>query len=240
MDKKIIFVIGSGRSGTHLIGRIIGSHQDVDPYIEDERTFTLSTKIATQQVERGKIKKLIKNYKNLFNKSKSPAILEKSHPNIWFVEELLAAFPEAKFVGIYRDVYSTVSSMLQHEGVSNWFNLLPLNVSNPFLGISNKNKEVYASLSIEQKSALRWESHKVRLLDLAKKLPSNVMVMNYNDLLLNQDEHLEKLSKFLGLTNQFKPESFNLESLNKWKSYLNKDQISRIDEVITRLNGKDY
>lgn len=237
MDKKLIFVIGSGRSGTHLIGRIIGSHPEVDAYIEDERTFTLVTKIATQQVKRGKVNKLIKTYKKVFSKSEYPIILEKSHPNIWLVEELLEAFPDAKFVGIYRDVYSTVSSMLKHEGVSQWFKVLPQNEVNPFLGITKENVSDYIKFSIEEKSALRWLSHKEQLEYLAEKYPLSVMNIYYNDLLTDQTEWLTKLSHFLDLSNSFSPEKFNLQSLTKWKQNLSEDQIQLIDRILDKTNG---
>jgi len=231
MDKQIVFVIGSGRSGTHLIGRIIGSHPEFDAYLEHERTFGLVTKIATQQVSRKKIDKLISEYSKLFAKSKYEHIVEKSHPNIWLVEELVAAFPQARFVGIYRDVYSTVASMLKHEGVSAWFDILPQNKTNPFLGINEVNRNDYDSFTIEQKSTLRWKSHYDRLQQLKYSFPNNVLVVDYNELLINQDKYLKELSLFLDIDNSFEPETFNIESLSKWKLQLSNEQIDFIDSV---------
>lgn len=232
MDQDLIFVIGSGRSGTHLIGRIIGSHPEVDAYIEDERTFGLVTDIATQRVNKTRVVKLVAKYTKLFRKSSYKFILEKSHPNIWIVEELLEAFPKAKFVGIYRDVYSTVASMLKHEGVSSWFEILPQNQVNPFLGINENNKEGYSNLTIEQKSALRWRSHYDRLQSLQNKFSGNVIIIDYNDLLVNQDKYLNVLAEFIGIDNSFEPENFKIESLSKWKTQLSQYQIKLIDSVL--------
>lgn len=48
-NKKIIFVSGTGRSGTHLVGRCISSHPNISGRIEVPETFNLITKIATTQ-----------------------------------------------------------------------------------------------------------------------------------------------------------------------------------------------
>lgn len=232
----MFFVIGSGRSGTHLIGRIIGSHPKVQAYIEDEKFFPLVTQIATGELSKRKIPKLISKYKKEFQKIELPYILEKSHPNIWMVEELMAAFPYSFFVGIYRDVYATVSSMLLHEGVISWFNKLPENQPNPFLGIDQSNVDIYQTLPIESKCALRWLSHKNRLLHLERAFPGRVKVFNYNELLIDQENQLLLLSRFLNIKNEFKPESFNMESLTKWKEHLGAGQIDSIDKILEYMN----
>lgn len=237
MDKNVFFVIGSGRSGTHLIGRIIGSHPDVHAYIEEDKFFPLVTKIATNPRYRRKIPKLLKVYKRDFNKVTAPFILEKSHPNIWLVEELMEAFSNSLFVGIYRDVYSTTSSMLLHEGVSSWFEKLPNDQINNFLGITEKNLSLYKDLTIEEKCAMRWLSHKNRLLALEREFPTRVKVFNYNELLENQQAQLADLSQFLNITNRFKPEEFNLESLTKWKENLTVAQIEHIDRILEYMNN---
>ena len=38
-DKKLIFIGGTGRSGTHLIGRTIASHPEIVGRIETKNTF---------------------------------------------------------------------------------------------------------------------------------------------------------------------------------------------------------
>ncbi|MDX1627564.1 MAG: sulfotransferase [Fulvivirga sp.] len=232
MNKHIIFVIGTGRSGTHLIGRIIGSHPRVKPFIEDERFFHLSTQIATGQLRDNKIKKLVKNYRVAFSKVKEDYILEKSHPNIWHVERLNEAFDKSYFVGIYRDVYSTVSSMLKHQGVLSWFDTLAQDKINPFLGITEYNINYYKSLPVHQKCALRWLSHKQRLTKLNNRYPSNVKILNYNELLTGQTAVLDDLATFLKLENKFEPEEFNMESMTKWKENLTEHMIDDIDEII--------
>ena len=96
-NKNLIFVIGSGRSGTHLLGRTFENSPEIDAFIEDERFFKPITELAVglnKNIE--SYQKLLKQYKKVFNKSSKQFILEKTHPNIWFVEDIIKAFPNAK------------------------------------------------------------------------------------------------------------------------------------------------
>jgi hypothetical protein len=62
--------------------------------------------------------------------------LDKSHPNIWIADKIKEEFPEAKFVGIERNPFATVSSMLKHRGVMKWHrDWKSFPVPNRFLGI---------------------------------------------------------------------------------------------------------
>src|SRR3546814_4304697 len=69
------------------------------------------------------------------------------------------------FVAIRRDVFGTVNSMLQHEGVLRWIHgwtSFPL--PNRFLGVTPETAEAYAALPLEAKCAVRWKAH-MRQLD---------------------------------------------------------------------------
>jgi len=236
--KRLIFVLGTGRSGTHLMGRTIGSHPLVEDHIEDPDYFYLAVRIATIQdignpfylyVQK---KRLIRKYRSLVKKSSSNFILEKTHPNIWLAEELMKQFPNALFVGIIRDAYQTVSSMLKHSGVMSWYSQLPQHKPNRFLGITEENKSFFASLPIEAKCTYRWISHKQELERLKEVLGNRYVMMHYDEFVKNPQEHICRLSEFLGIDKGFQPEAIKLESLQKWKKYLSDDQLAIIDSTI--------
>src|SRR3546814_3365797 len=66
------------------------------------------------------------------------------------------ALPISMFVAIRRDVFGTVNSMLQHEGVLRWIHgwtSFPL--PNRFLGVTPETAEAYAALPLEAKFAVR-------------------------------------------------------------------------------------
>lgn len=240
-EKKMIFVSGTGRSGTHLIGRSISSHDDVSGRIEISNTFRLITRIATTQDYRPSwqisiLKKVLKHRVKRILKNSSNHILEKSHPSLWLVDFLLKEF-DAKFIFVYRDVEPTVSSMLEHKGVLSWYRKLPLNKPNKFLGITTSNADFFDTYTIEQKCALRWQSHYKEIIRLNKKYPDNTFIIKYDDFMVNPDPIIKKLSTFLAITNKFKIEKFKIDSLDKWKTKLDKNQLKQIREI-TFANNK--
>ena len=120
--KKLILISGTGRSGTHLIGRTISTHPDIKGRIESPDTFNLITKIATTQDNKNPLyitylkKLLVFKLTRILKKSKYH-ILEKSHPSIWLAEFIFSKFNNAFLIGVWRDVEPTINSMLQHQGV---------------------------------------------------------------------------------------------------------------------------
>ena len=242
--KHIIFVLGTGRSGTHLLGRTISSHPSIEGHIEDPKLFHPSVNIAVKQDISSKLyidiqkQRIIKKYKKSLKHSTADYLLDKTHPVIWFAEYLKDKLPNALFVGIIRNAYQTVSSMLNHSGVLNWYETLPLDKPNRFLGITEENCSFFKDLPIESKCAYRWVSHKKELQRLQNVLNERYILFDYDDFLMKMDENLEKLSDFLSLENKFKPEELKIDSLNKWKSFLSKEQIANIDKVTQTLESK--
>jgi hypothetical protein len=235
--KKIIFINGCGRSGTHLVGRALSSHPEITGRIEDPGTFNLIVKIATEQDIQNKIymyflrKKLDSTLMKILSISVNH-VLEKSHPSLWLVDHLSVRFENSYFVAIIRGLEPTVSSMLEHKGVLSWYEKLPQNKPNRFFGITEQNKTIFQNFSIEEKCALRWLSHKNEINRLQKKYPKNMIVIQYEDFILSPYDSLKKISSFLMISNRFNPEEIKLESKDKWKRMLNAEQIKKIHRII--------
>ncbi|MDX5325870.1 MAG: sulfotransferase [Bacteroidota bacterium] len=231
---RYIFVIGSGRSGTNYLGRVIGKHPDVKMMLEDSRTFKKSVSASVQHLgDEKKYRDLKKTYKRLQWTIFKPVILEKSHTNLWIVEKLAKDFPDALFVGIQRDVYQTVYSMVNHKGVKRWFDLLGSREQSPFLGINKGNREFYEDLPIESKCAIRWLSHQKRLEGLKAQFPDRVHIVDYDQLVRNFDGEVLKLSEFTSLDLLPHAEKPRFQPLNKWKNFSD-TAIAHIDEILER------
>ena len=235
MNTHLIFIVGTGRSGTHLIARSIGSHEAVKAYIEHPPFFDLSSKIAFEnKVRKDRIKKLINKYKKEIRicSKESKIMLDKSHPNIWIIDELIHDFPKAKFIAVNRNAYSTISSMLRHEGVLTWFDKYDNKTLNPFLGVTYSTINTFKELPIESKCALRWKSHRDEIINAKNKYPTHVHVLNYEDFLLDTDRELQKVANFIGISNQFRSEKIINENLTKWRGLLSRSEIANIDIAI--------
>lgn len=235
--KKLIFISGTGRSGTHLVGRSISSHPEILPRIEEPDTFKFFSKIATTQDIYIKpityaLKTILKYRLSKIYKSSSQHVLEKSHPSLWLVDFLMKSFKSSKFIFVYRDLEPTVSSMLEHKGVSSWYDRLPQNKVNRFLGITKENVATFEQLSIEEKCALRWKSHYDEIFRLKAKYPENVFVVKYDYFMKHSNAVLQEVSEFLEIKNTFAPEDFKIKSLNKWKDKLSDEQLKRIRNLV--------
>lgn len=237
--KNMIFVCGTGRSGTHLVGRSIASHPNINGRIEEPATFKLITKIASNQDVSSALvtycrKRVLRYRLNRVFKNNDSHVLEKSHPSIWLVEYLLGTFPSSKYIGVYRDVLPTVSSMLKHRGVRGWFSQFPSDKENRFLGINKENKELFGKLTIEEKCAARWLSHYQELERLKALYPEQIHLIHYDEFVKHTKGHLSKTANFLGVENSFDPEEINLSSLDKWKGNLDQEAIARIQAYVKK------
>lgn len=238
---KFIFICGTGRSGTHLIGRSVGSHRDIEARIESPESFGLITSIASlQDFKRGwrmvywrlKLNRVLK--KVLFSSNKK-YVLEKSHPSLWLYEDLNKKFPGSKFIGVWRDSEPTISSMLRHKGVLAWFKKLPDNNANRFLGVREDHLLNYRNFSIIEKCYLRWLSHINEVKKLEKE-NSNFLAINYDEFILQNEKELARIAKFLNIENDFTLEDLNITSLNKWEEYLSDSDKQVISDCRKRFN----
>lgn len=235
-----IFVIGSGRSGTHWLGYLLEGHPEIDVSIEKPRIFTKVTKMALDSNTRPVLfPKLIELYNKEHKKVIPKYYADKSHPNIWLVEALSNIYPNAYFIGIQRNPYATVSSMLKHDGVLKWHdNWREFPLPNKFLGISESNANEYEKYPLAKKCALRWLAHKNRMSQLVKENKYNLHVVSYEKLINQTEKEIKKIEEFLGLTTNIPIPEVKKGSLNKWTDELSGDEINQIKEVVG--NSPDF
>ena len=229
-----IFIIGTDRSGTHWIARTLAAHPEVRATIEQKPMFKWATKMAANPAMEDELfPKLVRLYKWQVFRSAPQHYLDKSHPSIWFAERLAEAFPAARFVGIQRDPFATVSSMLRHKGASGWahaWRTYP--VPNRFLGITAELADGYEELPLASKCALKWLSHRDELSRLQETLDGNVLVVEYESLISNTEEELAKLQAFLRLRLAIPTPEVKDGSLDKWRSQLSSDEIEQISSIV--------
>ena len=163
-----IFVIGTGRSGTHWLAGTLKTHREIRATIEVKPMFRWATQMALDASTQPRLlPKLIFAYRRQLFYSAPRLYLDKSHPNIWLAEPLKAAFPTAQFLAIERNPYATVASMLRHRGVAAWHQRWrDFPVPNRFLGISEELAEHYDELPLAARCAHRWLANRQRIVEL--------------------------------------------------------------------------
>lgn len=242
-----IFIIGTGRSGTHFMDSILNSHDEITDLVDGKENpfvFSQVTKSALYDVELDK--KTMFKYRLLAKAAYPKALVDQSHPNIWHVEQLLSFFPKAKFIGMVRCPFSVTYSAINHSGVSSWFSQWEdFPIPNKFLGVDKENLSFYPDYNIPQKSALRWSSHMYRLDYLARNYPNSVTTVNYESLCHHPKAELKKVKDFLCLSNDFKMPKVNNEALYK-KNKLTCHQQTDIETQVNLffekhcLTSEDY
>ena len=229
-----VFVIGTGRSGTHWLGYSLGDHPEVRATIEKDPMFRLATRMAVDpRLEKKLFSKLVTTYRWQLFLSSPRLYLDKSHPNIWLAEKLKRFFPRALFVGIERNPYATVASMIQHPGVSAWHQRWrDLPVPNRFLGITPEIVDAYGEMPLAAKCALRWIAHHDRIRQLQSTLGASLLAISYETFAENTQGVIRELQRFLGLRQPIPSPEVKTDSLHKWERLLSDAQIAQVQEIV--------
>jgi len=233
-ERGPIFIIGTGRSGTHFLCSCLNEFEELDDYFSGKESPYMFHEISALTVSQKEIPPYVIGYYKHMQRKVSPKIfLDQTHPNIWNVETLIKEFPNSKFVAISRDVYSVAYSMKLHEGVSKWIkNHMNYPKPNKFLGINIQNENLYINeLTDLQRSVFRWCAHNRRLDDLAGKFPEFVIKVNYQDLHNDMWGEMRRLSKFLQVKEPVSVKEFNASSLHKKDSFTNQE-IAEINSAL--------
>jgi hypothetical protein len=229
-----IFVLGTGRSGTHWVGYILGSHPDIRITIETPRIFKVATQAAVHPEQQGTLLPQLREiYARQTRKSEPRHYADKSHPVIWYADQVAQWFPDARFVGVQRSPFGTVASMARHPGVSrrqrNW---REYGVPNQFLGITEENAGEYDQLSSVEQSALRWRSHRDRMDHLRGVLGDRLLVLDYETLIDDYDENVAALWDFLAIrpvvVDEHRPK---VASRDAWREQLSEEDIGAIARI---------
>lgn len=229
-----IFIIGTGRSGTHWLGQSLADHPEVRATVEEQPMFDLATRMALNpSLEKALFDKLVSAYKWQLLKSAPRLYLDKTHPNIWLAEKLKAAFRHALFVGIERDAYATVASMLKHEGVSAWHTRWrEFPVPNRFLGITSELATCYETIPRAAQCAIRWLAHRDHMNSLRRRLGSSLLVISYETFAGRTQQTIRELQHFLCLHTPIPVPHVRRDSLQKWQTQLSADEVRQIQSIV--------
>jgi len=232
-SSRKVFVVGTGRSGTTWLGRTLDSHPECSATIESPLIFGLVVRQATGQSKGPwEMAALLMQYRLAHARVAPLNYVDKSHPNVWLVEDLNRAFPGSAFIGIQRDPFGTVASMLEHRGVRRWvedWERYP--IPNRFLGVYASNESWYRQLSIAGRCAQRWLVHADRLEALKSGFPQSFLVIQYRDFSLHPTEATQRLQDFLGLSASFTAPDVRADSRERWRDVLSQQDLVDIESV---------
>jgi hypothetical protein len=193
----VIFIVGSGRTGTHwLASSFADSRYPV--VMEDDPLFQGSVQAALRPAQRDKeLAAAVPRYRSMPEHT-----VDKCHPNLWRVEELLLWVPGARFILMRRSVHDTVRSMLNHPGTLRWVreaHLYGRDCSDGFLGRHPAVEHLGLS-SLASGCAARAALHQLRVDELADQLrPPQAAVFDYGAAVRDPQGEAERLVSEFGL-----------------------------------------
>ena len=236
-----VFVIGSGRSGTHWLGYILEAFPQTHVTVEKPPIFPWVVEMAQRPASEDKLfPQLATRYRAEHRRVLPRLYVDKSHPNLWLAERLAAEFHEARFVAIWRSLEGTVASMLKHEGVRYWVEEWDRHGgTNRFLGVTQDLIPAYRNLSVAGRCAVRVIAHAVEIERLAGKLGSRLHVVAYDALHSEPDAEIARLADFLNLPVPPGVPRPDAGSRWKWRKQLSDSDLADIREVAAHMGAED-
>ena len=225
MHTPMIFVIGCGRSGTTLLGSMIGSHPDASYLFEPYNVWAAVSPVtdASQVFTRGEHHCILdesnvtvparRRFQRLMSRPRGITLVEKSPFNTWRIGYLKALAPDAKFVHIARDgvdVARSVEKCAQGE-----FRLAFRPTLNPWWGVADAKwhalaedgkkagyyaAEVDALLTNTQRGAYEWLVSQLEVQAWRDRLGPSLVEVTYRDLTSDPAGTVRAIADAVGLS----------------------------------------
>lgn len=216
---KMVFIVGCQRTGTTLIGNILGAHPDaflidehngVYPWIEailegkDETSIDLLFRQCCQKARGHYLNPDLKcDEQGILSKTISHLILKT--PNLTYsADKISASFPEPVCIFPFRDTRDVVVSMSKLDWIPMIENQLKLIKSNPGI-LSRFEAEVHdlENPNIQPHEARSYIAKiKMSLRDTFTYPNMRTLEVRYEDLIQKPDEWCDKLIQHVGLSVQ--------------------------------------
>lgn len=212
MTHSPLFLIGTQRSGTTLLCRMLTAHREI--FIKNElpvRKVFQSGGLSRDQITENISQCIESGYgKNLDDlmSSEGKSVWGLKDPELtYYLRDLRSFSPEARFVLILRDPRAVVNSYMENKwGLG----------TNAYTG------------------ALRWRDEILMQLSFEAELPGEVLRIRYEDLVVNQKITLGKVCQFIDA-----PFDEAMLAYNKQKSFIREGRENvntgrALDESLTR------
>jgi len=195
---KWVFLVGCFNSGTTILQKILGSHPEISGLPREGVRFTellsnleenghhmlwdenFHDYIEPEIADNLALQKIKKDW-SIFWKSDSSVFLDKSIANTARIEWLNRVFPNAYFIGIYRNGYCVTEGLRRRAKPPEWYK-------------QQNNSETYSYQTI----ANQWLVANQLIQDKFKSMPNSLSI-RFEDLVANPFEAINSCLEFLEL-----------------------------------------
>jgi hypothetical protein len=246
---QAIFVVGTGRSGTHFTCRALAGFANVTDPLGGNENHDVLKEIATAALYHRSLPTSVLAYYSERRAELAPGqvLLDQHHPNIFFFQQISKVFDDLIYLFPARPVVQVIASMMRHRGVMSWYQVArdgysPLSftkrvpVPNRFLGI--RDRADLDTLPTHLLCALRVLAHNRQMAELAAADP-RCRVVSYQALVHDQEAAFARVfddaeRESLGAFSVVEPG--NPASLEKYTDVLTATQIREIHDLEAQIS----
>ncbi|WP_146681714.1 hypothetical protein [Thioclava sp. F28-4] len=255
---RAIFVVGTGRSGTHFTTRLLNGFKNInDPQKGREHPRILKD-VAQAAIHHKLPSSTTENYYREHISKDGPIFLDQHHPNLFFTQHWSKKFEGITFIYPNRPTHQVVASMLRHQGVMEWYKyatnwkhrlryskgcgrpfLTPPPFPNLFLGIENSAE--IRDLPIHLLCARRVIAHRLAYIRAGKDINSDMRSINYENLVGDPEKEFSRVfsnDEIEALGSFERREIPERGSLSKFREILNDKEVFEISEMERTLLHK--
>ena len=234
-----IFVVGTGRSGTHFLVRLLAGFEHAhDPFggreseaiLQDVAKAALHHRMPSEATER--------HYLDTIGAS-GPVLIDQHHPNLFFAHHWAERLDDPVFLYPLRPARQIVASMFRHKGVRSWYayarrrffalsDRLPY--PNRFLGVDGYLE--VETTPLHMLCTQRILAHHRICLEQKARLGDRVRIVTYDALVTDPEAEFARVfteterARLGGFTLVETP---NPASLDKYLDVLTVEQVAEID-----------
>lgn len=245
---QAVFIVGTGRSGTHFTCRALAGFANVTDPLGGNEDHDVLKQIALSALYHRPLPSGVLAYYAARKDALGPGqvLLDQHHPNIFFFDQLSRVFDDLVFLYPSRPVVQVVASMLRHKGVLSWYKvardgLSPLSFTrrvplpNRFLGLRDRTD--LDTLPPHLLCALRVLAHNREMARLTASDP-RCRTIAYEDLVSDQRAAFEAVfdARERATLGDFEVvEQANPASLDKYREVLSPAQVAEIAALEARM-----
>lgn len=225
-----IFIVGTGRSGTTILGKILSMHKQVAFLNEPKALWFFTNKeddlIGSYSDRKGRYyfnendfsveakKKMDRIYRSYLLLTFSNFIVDKYPEQLFRYHYIKKIYPNAKFIFLVRNGEDVVSS------ISFWSKKYPKSKNESWWGLNDKKWILLCEQVIKKdkyfkdllpilknlnsnydRAAIEWIVTMRYGLELSKNYTEDFLTIRYENLINNSKQELLNLQKFIGLKN---------------------------------------
>lgn len=252
--EKPVFIAGTGRSGTTLLGMILSMHKDIlflnepkaiwhsvnknDDVIGSYQTQNARYRMKQEDANE-KLRKEITRIYSCFNRlTFSRRIADKYPEMIFRIPYLLKLFPDAKIIFLQRNIIDTSLSTRQ-------WNKDKQNVEESWWGWKGRKWKLMVDQLVPEnnylknftsdidkieddfsKAAVEWLLTMQEGINQKKKFPGNILSVKYEDLLKDSELTIQSIREFCELPFDSRFKEYALKTIRKGKEKENQEKFS--------------